>query len=234
LRRYLQYGFEIQLGLEAMYSVGKEMTLMDIIANIRNILKQEAEAIENIAASIDQNFEKAIELMYNCKGKVVITGLGKSGLIGKKIAATLSSTGTPSFFVHAAEALHGDLGMIGENDVVFAISNSGETKELLEMLTSIRIIGAKVISMTGNSNSSLARAADVHIEIRTVKEADELNLAPTSSSTAALAVGDALAVVLSKMKGFREENFALFHPGGSLGKRLLPKLEKDKSKQGVV
>lgn len=207
---------------------------MDVISTVRSILRQEAKSIEKIAAEIDENFEKAVELMYNCNGKVVVTGLGKSGHIGVKIAATLSSTGTPAFFVHAAEALHGDLGMVAKNDIILAISYSGETKELLDMIISLRIIGVKIISITGNKDSSLAKASDIHMEIKIDKEADMLNLAPTSSSTATLAVGDALAVVLSEIKGFKEDNFAVFHPGGSLGKKLLAKQENEKSTQEVV
>lgn len=207
---------------------------MDILSTSRSVLRQEAESILKIASGIDSNFEKAVELMYNCTGKVVVTGLGKSGHIGEKIAATLSSTGTPAFFVHAAEALHGDLGMIEKNDVVLAISYSGETKELLDMIPSLGIIGVHMISITGSRDSSLSKASDVHIEVKVDNEADTLNIAPTSSSTATLAVGDALAVVLSAMKGFKEENFAVFHPGGSLGKRLLPKLKAGKPAEEVV
>ncbi|MDI6600647.1 MAG: SIS domain-containing protein [Thermoanaerobacteraceae bacterium] len=202
---------------------------MDITERAQYVLRTEAKSIEKVISSLDDNIEKAINLIYNCKGKLVITGLGKSGHIGKKLAATFSSTGTPSFFVHAAEALHGDLGMITKDDVVLAISNSGETKELLDMIPSLRIIGVKIISITGNRESSLAKTSDVHIEIKVDREADHLNLAPTSSSTAVLAVGDAMAVTLSEMKGFKEENFAVFHPGGSLGKRLLDKIRAEEN-----
>lgn len=198
---------------------------MDITERTQYVLKTEAKSIEDVISSLDDNIEKAINLIYNCKGKLVITGLGKSGHIGRKMAATFSSTGTPSFFVHAAEALHGDLGMISKDDIVLAISNSGETKELLDMIPSLRIIGVKIITMTGNKESSLAKAGDVHIEVKVEREADHLNLAPTSSSTAMLAVGDAMAVTLSEMKDFKEENFAVFHPGGSLGKKLLSKMK---------
>jgi len=195
----------------------------------KEIIKEEMITLKKASNSLDENFERAINLIYKCKGKLVITGLGKSGHIGKKLAATFSSTGTPSFFVHAAEALHGDLGMITKDDIVLAISNSGDTRELLEMVPSLRIIGVKIISMTGNKESSLAKASDVHIEIKVEREADHLNLAPTSSSTAALAVGDAMAVILSEMKVFKEENFAVFHPGGSLGKKLLGKMKVEKN-----
>jgi len=202
---------------------------MDITERVQYVLRIEVKSIEKVISSLDNNIEKAINLIYKCKGKLVITGLGKSGHIGKKLAATFSSTGTPSFFVHAAEALHGDLGMITKDDMVLAISNSGETKELLEMIPSLRIIGVKIISITGNRESSLAKASDVHIEIKIEREADHLNLAPTSSSTATLAVGDAMAVILSEMKGFKEEDFAVFHPGGSLGKKLLGKMKVEKN-----
>lgn len=202
---------------------------MDITERAQYVLRTEAKSIEKVISSLDDNIEKAVNLIYNCKGKLVITGLGKSGHIGKKLAATFSSTGTPSFFVHAAEALHGDLGMITKEDVVLAISNSGETKELLDMIPSLRIIGVKIVAITGNRESSLAKASDVHIEVKVDREADHLNLAPTSSSTAVLAVGDAMAVTLSEMKGFKEENFAVFHPGGSLGKRLLDKIRAEEN-----
>lgn len=195
----------------------------------KEIIEEEMITLKKVSNSLDEDFEKAINLIYKCKGKLVITGLGKSGHIGKKLAATFSSTGTPSFFVHAAEALHGDLGMITKDDMVLAISNSGETKELLEMIPSLRIIEVKIISITGNRESSLAKVSDVHIEIKVEREADHLNLAPTSSSTAALAVGDAMAVILSEMKVFKEENFAVFHPGGSLGKKLLGKIHNGKN-----
>jgi len=202
---------------------------MDILIRAKEIIEEEMITLKKVSNSLDENFEKAINLIYKCNGKLVITGLGKSGHIGKKLAATFSSTGTPSFFVHAAEALHGDLGMITKDDIVLAISNSGETKEVLEMIPSLKIIGVKIISITGNRESSLAKASDVHIEVKIVREADHLNLAPTSSSTAALAVGDAMAVILSEMKGFKEENFAVFHPGGSLGKKLLGKIHNGKN-----
>jgi len=202
---------------------------MNILIRAKEIIEEEMITLKKVSNSLDEDFEKAINLIYKCKGKLVITGLGKSGHIGKKLAATFSSTGTPSFFVHAAEALHGDLGMITKDDMVLAISNSGETKELLEMIPSLRIIEVKIISITGNRESSLAKVSDVHIEIKVEREADHLNLAPTSSSTAALAVGDAMAVILSEMKVFKEENFAVFHPGGSLGKKLLGKIHNGKN-----
>lgn len=196
---------------------------MKIIETAIQIMEKEYEAIKKVSSQIGDDFEAAVKAMYACKGKIVVSGLGKSGHIGKKIAATLSSTGTPSFFVHAAEALHGDLGMITKDDIVLAISNSGETKELIDMIPSIRIIGAKIISITGNKESTLAKSSDISIEIKVESEADPLNLAPTSSSTATLVVGDAIAIVLSLMKDFKDENFAVFHPGGSLGRKLLQK-----------
>jgi len=193
------------------------------------VLNMEIESLKHLSNSLDENFEKAINLIYKCKGKLVITGIGKSGHIGKKMAATFASTGTSSFFVHATEALHGDLGMITKNDIVLAISNSGETKEVLEMIPSLKIIGVKIISITGNRESSLAKASDVHIEVKIAREADHLNLAPTSSSTAMLVLGDAMAITLSEIKGFKEEDFAVFHPGGSLGKKLLGKIHNGKN-----
>ncbi len=196
---------------------------MKIIETAIQVMEKEYEAIKKVSSQIGDDFEAAVKAMYACKGKIVVSGLGKSGHIGKKIAATLSSTGTPSFFVHAAEALHGDLGMITQDDIVIVISNSGETKELLDMIPSIRIIGAKIVSITGNKESALAKSSDINIEVKVESEADPLNLAPTSSSTATLVVGDALAITLSIMKDFRDENFAVFHPGGSLGKKLLQK-----------
>jgi len=196
-----------------------------IIETAQSVIEKELKAMENVVSQIGKDFESAVEAMYECKGRVIISGIGKSGHIGKKLAATFSSTGTPSFFVHATEALHGDLGMIKKDDIVLALSNSGETKELLHMIPSIKMIGAKIISITGNRESTLSNSSDIHIEIKVESEADPLNLAPTSSSTAVLAVGDAIAITLSVMKDFKDENFAVFHPGGSLGKRLLSKYE---------
>lgn len=196
---------------------------MEIIKIARGVMEKELKAIESVASHIDKDFEAAVQAMYECKGRIIVSGLGKSGHIGKKLAATLSSTGTPSFFLHATEALHGDLGMVTEEDIVLAISHSGETKELLYIIPSLRIIGAKLISITGNRESTLSKSSDISIEVNVKTEADPLNLAPTSSSTATLAVGDAIAITLSVMKGFKDENFAVFHPGGSLGKKLLEK-----------
>lgn len=196
---------------------------MEIREVARQIIEKELKAVKNVSSKLGDEIEAAVKAMHECKGRIVISGLGKSGHIGKKLAATLASTGTPSFFVHAAEALHGDLGMITKDDIVLAISNSGETKELIDMIPSIRIIGAKIISITGNKESTLAKSSDISIEIKVESEADPLNLAPTSSSTATLVVGDAIAIVLSLMKDFKDENFAVFHPGGSLGRKLLEK-----------
>src|SRR3990172_9573064 len=181
----------------------------------------EAQAIAALAARIDGDFVKACRLMLACTGRVVVVGMGKSGHIGGKIAATLASTGTPAFFVHPGEASHGDLGMITPPDVVIAISNSGETAEILTILPIIKRMGAKLIALTGNTNSSLARQADAILHAGVEKEACPHNLAPTASTTAALAIGDALAVTLLKSRGFTREDFARAHPAGSLGRRLL-------------
>ncbi|RMA92572.1 KpsF/GutQ family sugar-phosphate isomerase [Hydrogenothermus marinus] len=195
---------------------------MDKIKNIAlQVIKEETKALKSLATSINEDFEKAIKLILNTKGKVIITGMGKSGLVGKKIAATLASTGTPSFFLHPAEAIHGDLGMISKEDIVIAISNSGETPELLAIIPTIKRWGNKVIAITNNKSSTLAKEADIHLFLNVGKEACPLNLAPTSSSTATLALGDAIAVTLLTLKGFTKEDFAKFHPGGSLGKKLM-------------
>jgi arabinose-5-phosphate isomerase len=187
----------------------------------RAVIELEAAAVGALAERIDVNFAKACKLIVKAEGRVVVVGMGKSGHIGGKIAATLASTGTPAFFVHPGEASHGDLGMITQGDVVLAISNSGETAEILTILPIIKRMKVALIAMTGNAESSLGRQADVVIDIRVEKEACPLNLAPTSSTTAALAMGDALAVALYKSRGFTEEDFARSHPGGQLGRRLL-------------
>lgn len=186
----------------------------------KNVLKMEGEAILNSIDAMGDEINKAVELIMATKGKVIITGVGKSGHVGEKIAATMSSTGTPSFFVHSTEGVHGDLGMIEKCDTVIMISNSGETKEVLNLLPSLKKIGSKLISITKNHNSSLAKACDVSIAYKYEKEADSLGLAPSVSSTLTLAVGDALALTLSRKKGFTSDNFHLYHPGGSLGKML--------------
>jgi len=190
-------------------------------ANARAVIELEAQAVAALANRIDQNFSDACRLILGCTGRVVVTGMGKSGHVGGKIAATLASTGTPAFFVHPGEAQHGDLGMIQPQDVVLAISNSGETGEILTILPIIKRMGAKLLAMTGNPTSSLAKQADVHLDAAVDKEACPHNLAPTSSTTATLALGDALAVSLLKARNFSPEDFARSHPGGKLGRRLL-------------
>ncbi len=186
-----------------------------------SVIEMETAAIRDLAASINEDFVRACRLMLACEGRIVVTGMGKSGHIGNKIAATLASTGTPAFFVHPGEASHGDMGMITRQDVVLALSNSGETNEMLVLLPLIKRLGVPLISMTGRSESTLARTADVNILVSVEVEACPLDLAPTSSTTAALAMGDALAVAMLKARGFSAEDFAFAHPGGSLGKRLL-------------
>jgi arabinose-5-phosphate isomerase len=187
----------------------------------RKVLRIEAAAILELVDRLNGAFEEAVQLLFDCRGRVVVTGMGKSGIICRKIAATLSSTGTPAFFLHPAEAIHGDLGAIREDDVVMALSHSGETEELLRLLESIRRIGARLIALTGDPKSTLARAADVTLDCGISQEACPMNLVPTASTTAALALGDALAMTLLVRKGFREEQFASLHPGGKLGKRLM-------------
>jgi arabinose-5-phosphate isomerase len=187
----------------------------------RQVLRIEADAVMALAERIDGAFVQALALILNCHGRVIVSGMGKSGHVGRKIASTLSSTGTPAYFVHPAEASHGDLGMITRDDVLIAISNSGESAELLMIVPIIKRLGAKLISMTGNTQSSLAVEADVHLDAAVALEACPLNLAPTASTTAVLALGDALAVALLDARGFGAEDFARSHPGGSLGRRLL-------------
>lgn len=187
----------------------------------RRVLRLEADAVAELIEALDDTFDQACELLLGCRGRVIVTGMGKSGHIGDKIAATLASTGTPSFFVHPAEASHGDLGMITEGDIVLALSNSGETGEVLAILPVLKRRGIPLISLTGRPGSTLARQADVHIPVVVSVEACPHNLAPTSSTTAALAMGDALAIALLEARGFSAEDFALSHPGGSLGRRLL-------------
>lgn len=187
----------------------------------KNAIEAEINALKDLKQALNQNFERAVNLILNTKGKVVITGMGKSGLIGKKISATLASTGTPSFFLHPAEAIHGDLGMISKEDTIIAISNSGETPELLATIPTIKRWGNPIIAITNNPNSKLAKESDIHLFLNVKKEACPLNLAPTSSSTATLVLGDALAIALLKQRGFTERDFAMFHPGGSLGKKLM-------------
>ncbi len=187
----------------------------------RRVLETESLAVSELTTRLDEEFDRAVELLLDCTGRVVVTGMGKSGIICQKIAATLSSTGTPSFFMHPAEALHGDLGMIISGDVLLAISNSGETDEVLRLLDLTRRLGARIITMTGSRDSALARHADVHLHVGVHKEACNLDLVPTASTTASLAMGDALALVCAEARGFTAKDFARFHPGGRLGRKLL-------------
>lgn len=187
----------------------------------QKVLQMEAEAILDLIPRIDEHFDAAVEMILACQGRVVMTGMGKSGIIAHKISATLASTGTPSFYLHPAEGIHGDLGMVTSDDVVIAMSNSGETGEVLNILPSLRRIGAKLIAMVGNAESTLAKNSDVVLDVGVKKEACPLGLAPTSSTTAALAFGDALAMALMGKHHFTSKQFAVFHPGGSLGRKLL-------------
>lgn len=196
-----------------------------ILQRAKQVLNIEATGIVSLIDRLDDRFIQAVELLYNCRGKVVVTGLGKSGLICRKIAATFSSMGTASFFLHAGDANHGDMGMIMEGDVVLAISNSGETEEILTLIPILKRIGVRLIAMTGNHDSTLSRAADVALDAGVTEEACPLGLSPTASTTAALALGDALAVILLEKKGFKEEDYALRHPGGILGRKLLLRVE---------
>lgn len=200
------------------------MTMASINELAKEVFEIEANSILRLKKTIGENFDNAIELLYNCKGRVIITGMGKSGLIGKKIAATLSSTGTPSYFLHPAESTHGDSGIITKDDVIIAISNSGETQELLNLLPLIKRFGVPMIGMTGKMESTLAAASDIVLDISVEREACPLNKAPTASTTATLAMGDALAVCLLKKRGFTEEDFLIFHPSGTLGKGFLYKV----------
>ncbi|MBB1429447.1 KpsF/GutQ family sugar-phosphate isomerase [Pseudoalteromonas sp. SG43-4] len=197
------------------------MATLNFIEQGLRVLDVERQALSDIAQYVDKNFHNACQLMYDCEGRIIVIGMGKSGHIGNKIAATLASTGSPAFFVHPGEASHGDLGMITKNDVVMLISNSGETSEVLNIIPVLKRLGAKMIAMTGNTQSTMATLANVHVCIKVEKEACSLGLAPTSSTTATLAMGDAMAVALLEARGFTADDFALSHPGGSLGKRLL-------------
>jgi arabinose-5-phosphate isomerase len=196
----------------------------DIIASARETLKIEAEAIMALHDNLDETFERAVEAILECRGRVVVTGMGKSGIIARKIASTFASTGTPALFVHPAEGVHGDLGMIVKGDAVLALSNSGETEELSIILPLIKRQGNTLIALTGDTHSTLAKRSDIVLNVAVKREACPLGLAPTASTTASLAIGDALAVALLKKRGFKAENFALFHPGGVLGKKLLLKV----------
>ncbi|MGK5092349.1 KpsF/GutQ family sugar-phosphate isomerase [Deltaproteobacteria bacterium TL4] len=218
-----------------------------VLERAKQTLSLEIEGIQNLINNLDSSFEDAVEHLLACKGKVIITGVGKSGIIGKKIAATLTSTGTPSLFMHAADSAHGDLGILEARDVVIAISNSGETAEVISILGHIQAIGIPLIGISGNPKSSLARNSTVHLNIAVDKEACPLGLAPTTSSTVTLALGDALAMCLLEKRNFNAEDFGLFHPGGSLGKKLsinvndvmitgeaLPLLQEETSMQAAL
>jgi arabinose-5-phosphate isomerase len=208
-----------------MTKTSREDKLKSGLAEAKNALQIEADAVLKLKEELDGSFKKAMELIIDAEGRVVFTGVGKTGLVAKKLAATFSSTGTSAFFVHAGEGLHGDLGMIRAGDVVIAVSNSGETDEVISLLPSLRRIGVTLIALTGNSDSTLAEHADLVLEADVITEACPHNLAPTASTTAALALGDALAIALSSYYGFTPEDFALYHPGGSLGRKLLTKVK---------
>lgn len=197
----------------------------DFLASAKRTLTLESQAVEALLERLDSQFTKACQLIMNTKGKVIVTGMGKSGHIGSKLAATLASTGTSAFFVHPGEASHGDMGMISQQDLVIGLSNSGETSEVTQLLPLLKRLGTPLISMTGNVNSTLAKTADAHLYAGAKKEACPLNLAPSSSTTCALAMGDALAIALLEAKGFSAQDFAFSHPGGSLGRKLLLKVE---------
>lgn len=197
---------------------------MNILDTARKVLKTEAEALSALAERLNADFERAVELIHGSRGRVIVSGMGKSGLVGKKIAATLASTGTPAFFLHPAEASHGDLGMVTSEDVILAISNSGETDELVALIPFLKRFNVRLLSMTGNAFSTLSKASDVHIDVSVKEEACPMGIVPTASTTAALAMGDALAVALLIKRGFKEEDFAQYHPKGSLGKKLLVKV----------
>ena len=187
----------------------------------RRVLRIEAQAIQDVLARLDASFDRAVEVLFACKGRVVVTGMGKSGLIGRKISGTLSSTGTPSFFLHPADALHGDLGMLARGDALLAISYGGETQEILDLLETLKRLEITIVTLTGNPQSTLAEASDVALDVSVKEEACSLNLAPTASTTVAMAIGDALAISLLEKRGFRPDDFAALHPAGRLGNKLL-------------
>ncbi|EOJ2434479.1 SIS domain-containing protein, partial [Campylobacter jejuni] len=197
---------------------------MDTLKIAKEVFATEAKAIEDLTLNLDENFSKVIELMLHTKGRCIVSGMGKSGHIGAKIAATLASTGTPSFFIHPGEALHGDLGMLTPDDVLIAISNSGETEEILKIIPAIKKRKIPLIAMCGKKNSTLVKQGDIFLNISVKEEACPLQLAPMSSTTATLVMGDALAAALMKARNFRPDDFALFHPGGSLGRKLLTRV----------
>ncbi|NWF75328.1 MAG: KpsF/GutQ family sugar-phosphate isomerase [Nitrospirae bacterium] len=199
--------------------------MVNILDIAKRVLKIEAEAIFSLIEKMNNNFEKAVEIIYSSKGRVVVTGMGKSGIVGKKIAATLASTGTPAFFLHPAEASHGDLGMVTSNDVIIAISNSGETEEILGLIPFLKRFNITIISITGSMDSSLSKASDVVLNISVKEEACPFGVVPTASTTATMAMGDALAIALLSKRGFKEEDFAFFHPKGSIGKKFFVKVK---------
>jgi arabinose-5-phosphate isomerase len=198
---------------------------MNIIDIAKKVLKTEAEAVYALIEKLNSNFEKAVEIIYKSKGRVVVTGMGKSGLVGKKISATLSSTGTPAFFLHPAEASHGDLGMVTADDIIIAISNSGETEEILGLIPFLKRFNIRIISIAGNPDSTLSKTADITLDVSVKEEACPIGIVPTASTTAAMAMGDALAIALLLKRGFKEEDFAFFHPRGSIGKKLFIKVK---------
>lgn len=197
----------------------------NLIEQAKEVLDIESRAISRLRNLLDENFVKCVELLFSCRGRVIVTGIGKSGLIARKIAATLASTGTPAIFLHTAEGIHGDLGVVVKNDVVLAVSNSGETKELLEILPIIKRIGAHLVALTGNVNSGLAQNSDIVIYAGVEEEACPLGLAPTASTTAMVAMGDAIAIALLNKRDFKPNDFALLHPGGNIGRKMLLKVE---------
>lgn len=199
--------------------------MVDIHTLAENCFRDEAQALLDMIPQLDENFDRAVELMYHCKGHVVVTGVGKSGHVGAKVAATLSSTGTPSVYISALDAMHGDMGMIMPDDLVMMISNSGNTDELLRIVAALEQRHISIVSMTGNADSLLARHSDVHLLVHVEKEACPLNLAPTSSTTAQMAMGDALAIALMELRHFKASDFASFHPGGSIGRKLVTRVK---------
>lgn len=206
----------------------KEMTLTvaEIIEKGKDVIRLEAKAVASLESSINEEFAKAVEVMFNCKGRVILTGMGKSGLIARKIVATMNSTGTPSIYLHPSDAMHGDLGMVRKNDVVIFISKSGNTEEVASLIPLLKRVDVKMIAMCGIEDSKIVRQCDIFLNINVTEEACPLDLAPTSSTTATLAMGDALAVALLEKRGFTKEDFAILHPGGSLGKRLSLELKE--------
>ncbi|MEW6535951.1 MAG: KpsF/GutQ family sugar-phosphate isomerase [Candidatus Auribacterota bacterium] len=206
---------------EGASAVAEKPQTTDCITLAKKVIRTEADSVRALESRLDDSFVKAVDLIAGCTGRVIVTGMGKPGLIGRKISATLASTGTPSLSMHPAEAMHGDLGMVQKNDVVLAMSNSGETDELTRLLPVIKKIGVQLISLVGNTESTLAKYSDVVLDVSVEKEACPMGLAPTASTTATLAMGDALAICACEKKGFKVEDFALYHPGGMLGRRLL-------------